>query len=111
MIVNELINGVTSIQKLNEKEFNLKTTLKIIKNSEEFDRVLKVFNDKRTKILEDFEPETSSDEEKNIVADKIQALLDEDVDLDFTKLTLDELSDIKLSSEYLTPILWLIEDA
>ncbi len=110
MEVNKIVNGVQTLQKLNEQELSLATTLKIIKNSEEFDKVLKIFSEKRNSILQDFDQDTASDQEGMKVASEIQSLLNEEVDIEFSKLTKAELENIKISALELSSILWLFED-
>ena len=111
MEVNKVVNGVTALQKLYAQDLSLATTLKIVQNSEEFDKVLKIFNEKLTKLREEFNADEATDEETASLEEHAQAVLKEDIDITVKTFTLEELTDVKLSASDLKSILWLIEDA
>lgn len=108
MEVNKVVNGVTALQKLYTQDLSLATTFKIVKNSEEFDKVLNIFNEKIKKLKETTEGEDAPSEQE--LEKHAKAILDEDIDINVKTFTMQELENVKLSAAELSTILWLIED-
>lgn len=110
MKVNDIVKGVTALQKLNSMDLPIPLALKINKNSDECEAVLKLFEEKRKNIIADLNLEEGQEIPQESV-DAIELHLNEDVDLEFKKVSLSSLinAEAKLSASDLANLGWLFE--
>jgi len=110
MKVNDIVNGVTALQKLNNMDLPISLALKIQKNSNECQEVLELFENKRKSII--LALELRDDEE--VPEDSVEAIenhLGENIDLNIQKISLKALesADVKLSASDLANIAWMFD--
>lgn len=110
MKVSDIVQGVTALQKLNNMDLPISLALRLNKNAEECESVLKLFEERRKKIIAD----VALKEGESLPEESIQAIedhLDEEIELDITKISLKALNsiDAKLSASDLTNISWMFD--
>jgi hypothetical protein len=102
--LGELKNAETSLQKLIEKDLNIKIAYKLGKLIKIISAEFKEIEDSRVKLIKKYGKE---DENKNIQVlpennekfyIEFQQLLDEEIDIDFEPLALEELGEISMTT-------------
>ena len=111
MKVSDIVNGVTSLQKLNGLDVTIALALQVRKNMAECEPVLKMFEDKRKAIIDSL----NLKKDEKVPPESIKAIenhLDEDIDLNIKKISLKalEASGAKLSAGDITTIIWMFEE-
>ena len=111
MEVNKLLNGVNALKRLNQQDLNnITTALKLVKNGEEVERVLKIFNTKRSKILEGYDVLNLEKDVEAMLRDKIAEVGKEDIEIKLELVTIEELEGVKLTGVELASIMWCIKE-
>jgi hypothetical protein len=111
MKVSDIVNGVTSLQKLNGLDLSIPLALQVRKNMEECEPVLKMFEEKRKALVDSLQLK----EGEVVPPESIKAIenhLDEEIELNLKKLSLKalEASGAKLSAGDITTIIWMFEE-
>ena len=110
MKVNDIVKGVTALQKLNSIDLPISLALKINKNSDECEKVLKLFEERRKGIVDALGLEEGDKLPKESIA-AIENHLEEDLELEMPKISLKALEDVdvKLSASDLVNLSWMFD--
>ena len=107
MKVSNIVNGVTALQKLSQQDVSIKVGYNLSKILEDAQKILTIFDGKRKALMENIEEPTP--EQQAELSAELTKFLDEDIDMPVTKISIEDLSDVKLSSADITSILWLLD--
>ena len=110
MKVNDIVKGVTALQKLNSIDLPISLALKINKNSDECEEVLKLFEERRKGIVDALGLPAGEQLPKESI-EAIENHLEEDLELEMPKISLKalEAANVKLSSSDLANLTWMFE--
>ena len=112
-----LVNSDAALKKITAHELPIGTAYSLSKVIDETGPVLKMFDEKRTQLLQELGTEMGGDKyqipAENIEAFNIAttALLDEEIDLIFTKIPMEKLEagQVKLTATDVYSLQWLLE--
>jgi hypothetical protein len=110
MKVNDIVKGVTALQKLNNMDLPISLALKVNNNSDKCQKVLELFEEKRKAIIDSLELEEGESLPKESI-EAIENHLEEDIDLSIALISLEalEAAEVKLSASDLTNLNWMFE--
>lgn len=114
LTIEMLLESVTSLKDLADKDVNIRIGIALAKNIKEFNEVLEVYNESRRKLFEKY-GETIDDrilitEENTEVFNKEhKELLEQEVDVTINMIKVDELENVNIKTSTLMSLDWLIE--
>jgi hypothetical protein len=94
--VSDVTNAVSALNELNNEKLPFKLSLKVARIISELDVVLKTFQDNRNKLIKELSTDGQKvDEDKvEVFTESMQAILSEDVELNFNPVLYSELEAI-----------------
>lgn len=117
--LGKLLESTQALREISNSQMPLGAALKWNKNVKEIDEVLKMFNDRRTEVAEDYMEEVEDEHgntNKRVPEDKMeefakvmQDILDEELELDVKQVKAENLGDISISPNNLQVLEWIFE--
>jgi len=114
MEISKIIDGVTALQKINQHTVKVSVALDILRNIEECNKVVDLFESRRSEIIKPLgdNPEKASKDLQEAAVNQLNNLLTEDVEIHIKPIPLSSLENIELSAAEVSTIRWIInEDA
>jgi len=112
------IFGITrSLPKLTEKELPIRVSYRLLKFLKQCSEEMETLEKARVKLVEKYSEETEnkdsmkvSEENTPKFQEEFAALMEEEVEIDFTPIKINELGDIKVSTNDLMPLQRILEE-
>jgi hypothetical protein len=110
MKVNDIINGVTALQKLSTVDMPMSMALQLKKNTDECQNVLELFEQKRKAIVDKLDLK-EGDKLPQESQDAIRAYLEETIEINIVKLSVSKLeaAEVRLSSSDISNTEWMFD--
>lgn len=113
--VEQIVNSLDALTAIADENLPIKTAITISKTIKEVNEILNVFNDKKKKLFDKYGEENKEAEGMVIKSENIEEfnvqytdLIKEEIDVDFTKVSVDDLGDINVKPSTLIVLEWFI---
>jgi len=112
MEIKLIMEGIQALAKLNHSSLKLKTALDVMRNTEECQKVVDLFESRRKELVAPLgdDPENADEALQAEVIEKINKLLGEEVEVTIKKLPMSQLAEVEISAGELFTIMWMIDE-
>ena len=115
--LNEIFALTRSLPKLTEKELPIRTSYRLLKFLKQCSEEMETLEKARVKLVEKYAEETEDKSNMKVseantakFQEEFNALLSEEVEIDFTPIKISDLGDIKVSTNDLLPLQRILEE-